>query len=114
MDAQVRTGSLVERGQGSREIEVGIGGDQLRQGKIRGMLRDKNRGGLGVFKLVRVLGIGEKRELGGGGVFHTGHAGNFDRGVAMELAREGTREVGKSHDYRVTWWGSSFCWLPSV
>ena len=65
------------------------------------MLRDQDGGCAGVLQLMGVLGIGEKRELGGRGVLHAGHAGNFERAVAMELAREGAREVGKLHDFRV-------------
>src|ERR1039458_7986196 len=44
-----------------------------------------------------VLGIGQKGEMSGAGVLHSGHACDFDLPVAFQAAPEGTGDFTKLH-----------------
>ena len=86
MDAGRGPRRLVEQGQRAREIQIGIGRNQA--GDIQTLQRfgHQNGAGFGVFDLGRVLGIGQKRELSGGGVFHPGHAVDLQFAIARQAA----------------------------
>ena len=55
---------------------------------------------MGVFDLGRVFGIGQKRELSGGGVFHTGHAMDFQVAAARQAAPQRIGNLTEFHKTR--------------
>ena len=82
----------IEQFQRAREVEIGIGGDQLRGRDAVQWLGDQNGSGARLLHLVGVLGIGEKGELIRGGLFHPCHACNFNAVFTpVNLAPQGRR-----------------------
>ena len=92
---------LVEQRQRAREIQVGILRDQAGDGQARqARFGNQDGAGLRVFHLGRVLGIGQKGELSGAGVFHAGHAGDFHLPVAFQAAPQRVGNFAEFHKTR--------------
>ena len=88
---------LVEQGQRAGKIQIGVLGNQAGDLQTLHGLGNQNGTGFGVFDLGCVLGIGQKRELPGGGVFHPGHAQDIQFAIARQLAPQRFGNLTKFH-----------------
>ena len=88
---------LVEQRQRACEIQVGVCRNQA--GDIHSLqcFGHQNGTGFGVFDLRRVLGIGQKRELSGGGVLHPGHAMDLHFAIARQAAPQRIGNLTEFH-----------------
>ena len=86
---------LIEERQGASEVEIGIGGDE--RGDAFVWLGGENGSGVRVADFVRVLGVGQKGEMRGFGMFDARDAGDFDVSVAVQFTREGLGYLGELH-----------------
>src|SRR5665213_3555405 len=101
MDAGRGTGRLVEQFQGAREIQVRVRGNELGRGKALHDPGNQDCSRRGLLHFVRVFGIGEKRELRGGGPLHARDARDFEVLIAVELAAQCCGQIAKFHFYRL-------------
>ena len=85
MNAGRRTRRLVEELQRAGKIDIRIGGHQARDRRIANRLSDQDCAGFGLLHLGRVGWIGEKSELAGDGVLHSGHTDDLDLSVAHQF-----------------------------
>ena len=94
-------GGSIEELQRPGEIQVGIGGDQARDGVIFHRLGHQDGGGPGVLHLERVLRVRQEGELARTGVLHAGHPGDLDLSVSQQFAVQPGGDVAQSHSHRV-------------
>jgi len=87
----------MEKLDGSREIEIGIGGAQRRDGNAGLAGRDEDRRGAGGTERGTILAIGEEGEVAGFGVLDSGNAFDFEIRIAFEFAAELCGDFVKFH-----------------
>ena len=68
--------------------------------RLRMRFGNQDGAGLRVLHFGRVLGVRQKRQLSGGGVFHAGHARDFHIAAARQAAPQRIGNLAEFHKTR--------------